>query len=177
VPPPERDARFTAVADQVWTPVRRYLARRADPADVDDLMAEVLLVVWRRLDHLPEGDPLPWAYGVAAHCLSNSQRSDRRRGALLRRLRDEPPTPPPPPADDRVATALRALPEAQQEVLRLWAWEGLEAADIAQVLGLTPGAAASRLSRARSALRENFPDARQDLHAAGHKQDREEKEP
>ena len=69
--------RFEALAAEVVEPVRRFLARRTDRDTADDVLAETLLVCWRRLDELP--DPaLPWVYGVARHCLANAGRSDRR---------------------------------------------------------------------------------------------------
>lgn len=163
---PDDDARrerFELLAGQVWDPVRRFLRRRAPADAVDDVLAEVLLVLWRRLEHVPADEPLPWCYGVARGCLANELRGARRRGQLLRRLAAEPPAPP--PVDDvELAEALAQLRPADREVLRLWAWEGLEARDIAVVLGCSAGAAATRLSRARGALRERL---RQDPAGAG----------
>lgn len=56
-------------------------------------------------------------------------------------------------------------------MLRLWAWEGLEPRDIAIVLDITANAAAVRLSRAKSALKEQLS---KDPAGAGHNRDREE---
>lgn len=165
-----RRERFEAVAREVWHPLERYLRRRAAPDDVDDLLSEVLLVVWRRLDDVPAMEPLPWCYGVAARCLANARRGTERHLRLVRRLRDEPKAPP--PADDpRLAEALPRLTGTDQEVLRLWAWEGLEAKDIATVLQLTPNAAAARLSRAKKSLKSEL--ARHDRRSAGQEQVRE----
>ncbi len=63
-------ARFEALAAEVVEPVRRFLARRTDPDTAEDVLAETLLVCWRRLDQVPE-PALPWVYGVARNCLAN----------------------------------------------------------------------------------------------------------
>jgi RNA polymerase sigma-70 factor (ECF subfamily) len=170
----ERHARFEALAAQVWEPLQRFLARRAGPHDAEDVLAEVLLVLWRRLDDVPDDGALPWSYAVAHRCLANARRGEERRLTLLRRLRDEPPLPPAPDEDPELACALARLRGADLEVLRLWAWEGLEPRDIAVVLGLTANAAAVRLSRARTALRKELG---KDPVAAGQKTGREEEVP
>ena len=64
-----RTARFTAVATDLWEPLQRYLRRRTDADDVDDIAAETLTVMWRRLDDIPHGAELPWCYSIARRCL------------------------------------------------------------------------------------------------------------
>ncbi|MGB7981220.1 MAG: sigma-70 family RNA polymerase sigma factor, partial [Candidatus Nanopelagicales bacterium] len=49
--------------------------------------------------------------------------------------------------------ALDDLAETDAELLRLWAWEQLEPAEIAAVLGCSPGTARTRMHRARTRLR------------------------
>ena len=86
-----RRARFETLAPEVIDAVRRYLARRTDPATADDVLSETLLICWRRLDEIPE-EHLPWAYGVARNCLSNAERGHRRQFRLLSRIsRLDPP--------------------------------------------------------------------------------------
>lgn len=160
----DRPQRFEALAASVGEPLQRYLRRRCAPDDVDDALADVLLVLWRRLDDVPPDDPLPWTYAVARRVLANSRRSEDRRLALVSRLRRERPAEPATP-DDRVGAALARLRETDRDVLRLWAWEGLEPRDLAVVLECSAGAAASRLSRARAALRAELG---QDRGTAGH---------
>ena len=80
-----RKERFEAVARTILEPLRRYLARRTDPATADDVLAETLLVCWRRLDDLPD-DPLPWSYGVARNCLANAERGVRRQQRLASKI-------------------------------------------------------------------------------------------
>ncbi|WP_392958013.1 RNA polymerase sigma factor [Streptomyces sp. LN245] len=99
-----RERRFEALACLVAQPLYRYLLRRADPGQVDDVLAETMLVLWRRLDDVPgmagdaklaADDVLPWCYGVARGCLANARRADGRRLRLMERLRHAASPPPP----------------------------------------------------------------------------------
>lgn len=157
-----RDRAFRALVAQVHEPLTRYLIRRASVADAEDVLAETLLVLWRRLDDVPVEEPLPWCYGVAARVLANARRGERRRQALAHRIAIvDPPASIPAPEDrmegceraEEVRAALAGLPESDREVLRLWAWESLAPAQIAVALGITPNAASIRLHRARGRLR------------------------
>ncbi|WP_459610450.1 RNA polymerase sigma factor [Corynebacterium urogenitale] len=51
-----------------------------------------------------------------------------------------------------ISRALTSLTRSDQELLTLHAWEGLDAPQIAEVLGIAPGTARVRLHRARSRL-------------------------
>ena len=106
-----RRARFEALVAVVVEPVRRFLARRADPDTADDVLADTLLVLWRRLDDVPAGDEaLPWTYAVARNALANAERGARRQRRLAHRITVVDPPDEVAPAeaepDDRVAAAL-----------------------------------------------------------------------
>ena len=152
-----RQARFEAVVEAVYEPLQRYARRRGDPDAVDDVVADALLVIWRRLDEVPDGAVLPWCYRVTANCLANSRRATGRRMRLATRVAAlDPPrdhqdhTPPDPMLHD----ALRTLSPSDQEVLRLWAWEDLAPSEIAVVLGVSANAVSIRLHRAKGHLAE-----------------------
>ncbi len=143
--------RFEALYREHAGAVRAYALRRSDPSTADDVVADVFLVLWRRLDEVPES-PLPWLLGVARRVLANRRRGSARREALVARLGAEAtPAPGPwePLGDPEVATALRALSERDRELLLLIAWEGLTHAEAAQALGLRQGAFTVALHRAR----------------------------
>jgi RNA polymerase sigma-70 factor (ECF subfamily) len=148
-----REERFEALMAEVYGPLQRFLRRRSD--DGDDVLADTMLVLWRRLDDVPEDAALPWAYGVARGCLQNARRSDERRWSLLRRVAAEP-DPSPPDEDPELAEAFARLPAPDREVLRLWAWEQLQPREIAVVLDITPNAASIRLHRATVKLRTHL---------------------
>lgn len=70
----ERRAAFDALVVAANLPPLRYLRRRIDPAAADDVLGDVLLVMWRRVDDIPDEAPLTWCYGVARGCLANALR-------------------------------------------------------------------------------------------------------
>jgi RNA polymerase sigma-70 factor (ECF subfamily) len=156
-----RRARFERLAPELIEPLRRFLARRADPATAEDVLAETLLVCWRRLDDVPE-QPLPWAYGVARNCLANAERGERRQRRVAAKVAAvDPPALTTRPAgsddvDPDLTAALARLRPEEAELLRLWAWEQLTPAEIAATLGITANAASIRLHRAREKLREEL---------------------
>lgn len=167
----ERRLRFEAIAAEVYDPLQRYIRRRVAADDTGDLLNDVLLVIWRRLDDVPSGTPLPWTYAVARRVLSNHRRSAQRRLHLVEKLESEPtPTmildPAESLADPDLARALGTLPAHDQEVIRLWAWEQMEPREIAAVLGSTANAVSLRLSRARKKLGDEL--GRQDPPPPGH---------
>lgn len=145
------------------------------PADaVDDVLAETLSVVWRRLDDVPEGASLPWCYGVARRMLSNYRRGDQRRLRLVERLSFEPQSAGVDPQDANIGdsdleAALDQLSDSERELIHLWAWEQLEPREIAVVIDATPNAVSLRLTRAKQKLAETL--TRQNPHASGHTPD------
>lgn len=165
-----REGSFEAVMALVYEPLQRYLRRRCPADDVDDVLNATLLTIWRRIDDVPEGGPLPWCYGVARRSLANHRRGALRRLRLVRRI--EAATPPAErcawseQADIALHEAVERLSDLDQEVVRLWAWEHLEPREIALVLGATPNAIAVRLGRIRRKLAGEL--ARQDPVVAGH---------
>ncbi len=178
---PARRERFEEVAAEVVEPVRRFLNRRTDPATADDVLADTLLVCWRRGGEVPD-EPLPWAYGVARRCLANAERGARRQQRVAGRVAtvDPPTASVPGPGDDEPAAvevvthALTALPATDAELLRLWAWEQLSPAEIAVVLDITANAASIRLHRAREKLRAEL---RKNGVGAGHEETTERRKP
>jgi len=160
------EERFTALMREVGGPLRRYVVRRIAADQVDDVLADVFLVVWRRLDDVPADEALPWCYGVAHLCLANARRSQRRRLELVDKLQREPSAPA-PDDDPDLAEALAQLSETDRELIQLWAWEQLQPVEIGAVLGLSANAVSLRLSRARRKLHLLL---RQESVSAGHKQ-------
>lgn len=156
-----RRARFEAVMATVYEPLQRYLARRADPETAADALADAALVVWRRLDEVPDGAELPWCYAVARRCLANQRRGRDRRLRLVQRVAAHTEGAGTAPsltsaADAELHDALGRLGDDDRELLRLWAWEQLTPAEIAVVFGLTPNAVSIRLHRARQKLAESL---------------------
>lgn len=151
------DLDFDQLVHTVIEPVRRYLNRRTDHATADDIAAEVLVVLWRRISSVPAGAEVPWAIGIARLQLNNFERAERRRQRLVAKIVSaDPPTDAYAPADferderaDEVRAALGRLRRADAELLTLHAWDELSNAQIAVALGISSNAVAIRLHRAK----------------------------
>lgn len=174
----KRRHRFEALAAEVYEPLQRYVRRRAPAQDVDDIVADTMLTLWRRLDDVPVDAGLPWTLGVARRQIANHRRSNGRRLSLALRIGSQPRPDPEDsnPLDPELEVALANLGEPDREILRLWAWQGMEAAEIGTALGITPNAAAIRLHRAKKKLGENLDLARKEEVASGHSHRRRREE-
>lgn len=149
------EQRFTELAHAVGPALRRYVVRRVPEAAVDDVLADVFLVLWRRLRDVPADEPLPWCYAVARHCVANQRRAARRQSGLVERIaahRTVTVLPDDDPDHAELHEALAGLADLDREVLQLWAWEGLAPREIATVTGLTANAVSIRLHRLRRRL-------------------------
>lgn len=147
---------FEALYEQHASAVKGYAMRRTDPARADDVVAEVFLVAWRRLDDIPE-EPRPWLFGVARRVLANERRRVSRQGVAFERLEPglglgEDPAEAAELADRPLREALANLSEADRDALLLTAWEGLSHRDAARALGVREATFSVRLYRARRRL-------------------------
>lgn len=165
------EQQFRALYDGNFAAVLGYTLRRVEqPADAADVVSEVFLVAWRRLDEAPPGDGRPWLFGIARHTLSNYHRGQRRRQRLGGRLRDTlardvTPDPAVGIAEwDRIRRALLRLRPDDRELLMLVGWDGLTPTEAAGVVGIAPGTARMRLARARQRVRQLLGE---DLREAG----------
>ncbi|WP_295696562.1 sigma-70 family RNA polymerase sigma factor [Lapillicoccus sp.] len=154
------ERRFQDVFDSCASLVHAYALRHTDPESAQDVVSDVFLVAWRRMDQLP-AEPLAWLLVVARNTLANSRRSATRRGQLERRLAaaaGHGTTATAQPAEelavDRASmlAALAELTDAEREAILLIAWDGLTAADAARVAGCSRNAFDARLHRARDRL-------------------------
>lgn len=168
----DRRRRFEDLVEEVADPVRRYLWRRTDQTTADDVLSETLVVLWRRLDAVPD-ERIAWAIGVARLQLANAERSRRRQERLVARILtvDPPRETASTDGETESAEAVRAvlahLRPRDAELLRLWIWDELEPARIAPVLGISVNAATVRLHRARRRFADLWSkDAAGDGHVA-----------
>jgi RNA polymerase sigma-70 factor (ECF subfamily) len=126
------------------------------PEVVDDIVSETFLVVWRRLDDVPEV-PLPWLLAVARNVVGTEWRGAARRERLWLKAQSghvegcDPGEPE--SAGGRVLGALAVLKERDREALTLVAWDGLTPAQAAAVLGEPSARFRQRLHRAGRRLR------------------------
>jgi RNA polymerase sigma-70 factor (ECF subfamily) len=139
--------RFEQIYEEHAGAVRAYVRRRAPESMVEDVVADVFVVCLRRIDDVPR-NALPWLYGVARKTLANERRKRRDLPVAAPELSYEPE----PVGDSLLAAAFAALSDADREILRLVAWEGLSLREAARVLECSPVACRVRYHRAKSRL-------------------------
>jgi RNA polymerase sigma factor (sigma-70 family) len=165
----------------------RYYLVRAGLADAQSaaLAAVELLneVVVEALDHAdrfrPSGQPMAWLLGIAANLIKRKQfeRATRNRreplvrdlhpgiqdtlseDELFERLAALSGAEPAPAweSDEAVSDILAHVSKTDQHILRLAVLHDLNGGELAQALGVTPGAARVRLHRALNRLRAAWP--------------------
>jgi RNA polymerase sigma-70 factor, ECF subfamily len=147
---------FTRLYDRYARIVHGLLLARARAADVDDLVQEVFLTAWRRLDHLRD----PAAFGGWLVMIARNRATD-----LHRRYIDHVELPENLPAagassapmEARAAlAAIRQLPDAYRETLVLRLVEGLTGPEIAERTGMTAASVRVNLHRGMKLLREKL---------------------
>jgi RNA polymerase sigma factor (sigma-70 family) len=151
----ESDARvrLEGLYREFATDVHAYALRRVADDVAEDIVSDVFVVAWRRLDDVPP-NALPWLLAVARKTISNYLRGDRRREALRLRLEHEGTPTVSAQLAGAALLALASLPEPDREALMLVAWEGLDSRSAASVLGCSPVAFRVRLHRARKKFRQ-----------------------
>jgi RNA polymerase sigma-70 factor (ECF subfamily) len=163
--PIDTAAGFEAAFRQHFAPVYGFLSRRVGAALAEDLAAEVFATAYRRRSayHPDRGSLRSWLYGIATNVIRRHWRAEQRLLEL-----DARPESVADIADfsagaeerviastlmPKLAAALAKLNADQRDVLLLFAWAELSHEEIAAAMGISPGTARSRLSRARAALR------------------------
>ncbi len=150
---------FRETFEQYAPRVRQYIARRVAPSDVDDVLEDVFVVLWRKRDSVQWDEGLEWwLLRTAYRCVGGAYRTKRRRDALIDRLRSQADRSEDPDDARRelVQHAMLELGERDREVLRLDVWDELSARDAARVLGVSPAAYEKRLQRAKQRFRTAF---------------------
>ena len=157
----DADGRFAASYQRHQSAVHGYLRRRVGPADAEDLLAQVFVVAWRRVEDLPAApaDRL-WLFGIARRVVADHRRSTLRRHRLRERLAAEAaPASTPSEFGDlrrRVDAALKRLSDADRQVLGLLLWDDRSLAEAAELLACSLSAVESRYRRARSRFRDAY---------------------
>lgn len=159
----DRDA-FRQLAREAAPRLRGYLRRSSrDDAQVDDLVQDVMLTLWRRADTFDPARASGWTWIFA---IARNRRIDLARKSARAEVDLEDPVlvRAGPDAPDRavgrerlrnqVREALDALPEGQRDVIVATYFEGATFREAAESQGLAVGTAKSRMRLALKALRE-----------------------
>lgn len=127
-----------------------------DPLRAEELVQQALVSTWGRWRRIEHDQPHAYVRRAMVHTHTS----------WWRRSRHESPLPPgydraaPEGNDlaerDRTVAALRLLPPRQRAVIVLRYYEDLSEADIAAVLGCSPGTVKSQASRALRTLRTHL---------------------
>jgi RNA polymerase sigma-70 factor, ECF subfamily len=160
--------RFTGLYDRYRNRVYAYAVSRSGRQLADEVVSEVFLVAWRRLDELPS-DPLPWLLVTARNVIGTEFRAAARQESLAAELASWGSGVAADIADEvserhAVLRALAALPEADRELLTLSAWHGLTPREAASVIGCSPATYFVRLHRARRRLEKAMADRPESEH-------------
>jgi RNA polymerase sigma-70 factor, ECF subfamily len=150
------ESAFARLYERYGRIVHALLLARIARDEVEDLVQDVFLTAWKRLDDLRD----PAAFGGWIAMIARNRATDaHRRAAEFVEL----------PADlagrgaasdaaeaHAALAAIRALPEAYRETLLLRLVEGLTGPEIAERTGLTPASVRVNLHRGMKLLREKL---------------------
>ncbi|TCJ31035.1 RNA polymerase sigma factor [Nocardioides jejuensis] len=157
----ERDE-FAALMRELQSLVFNVALAKLPPEDARDVVSETFLVVWQKRASAP-ADPSErrrWVWGVAHRKIQHAQQQRRRKHHDARFAHDHA-APDPVAYDDPAAVvteaesarrAFDALPAGEREAVIAALASDLSGAEIAALLGVTPSAFASRLSRGREKI-------------------------
>ncbi len=159
---PGDPATFDALHTALRPRVLGYLARFLDAGEAEDVVQEVFLKVHRGF-HTYRGEArrTTWVFQIATHAALDRLKSASHKASRLE-AQGEIHLPHPPdqgslPLKEEMCRCIRdlvgGLPTASRTILHLSELKELSLGDVAQVLGLSPGAAKIRLHRARKLLR------------------------
>jgi RNA polymerase sigma factor (sigma-70 family) len=143
-------------------------------AEADEVMASAFFELWRRRTdvRLVDGSVLPWLLVTATQLSRNRTRGMIRYQRLLSRLPREDPVDAVESATEslerlelrkQISAALRRMSATDAALMTLTVVDGLSTAEAAAAVGLAPGAARMRLSRARGRLRALLEDVHEPL--------------
>jgi RNA polymerase sigma-70 factor (ECF subfamily) len=135
--------------------VHGILLARAPRDAVDDLVQDVFLTVYQRLDSLRD----PAAFGGWLAMIARNRATDHHRRTRETEELDERMAVTHDAGEQQAQAALaaiRQLPEAYRETLILRLVEGMSGAEIAGRTGLTPASVRVNLHRGMKMLREQL---------------------
>ena len=146
------------VRHEPWLAAR--LAHRcADSSIVDEAISDTFLAVWRNASWRGEGDVGAWLWGVAIRSLLHRLRPRKNVFERLAALRGSDAVSAEEEVLARVqyshvGVALGRLSPELRAVVQATVLDGLSTREAATLLGIPSGTVKSRMSRARSELRE-----------------------
>jgi RNA polymerase sigma-70 factor (ECF subfamily) len=165
-PSPEQDARYAEAIAQYGGALKRLAgATEANPERRRDLLQDMHVALWRSFASFDGRCALrTWVYRVAHNVAASHVDKERRtrRGFVsldeIEHLRDLSDIGAEYEAGDAIArlnALIRQLGSPDRQIITLYL-EALDAASIAEIVGLSPGAVATRVSRLKAKLARHF---------------------
>jgi len=171
---PTRDAYYQEAIDRFGQALDRLTrAYEADPDTRRDLIQEVHFAIWRSFAGYDRRCSLrTWVYRVAHNTatshITRAFRLRRQQFVTLDELAMEPADPEPSADEalgrrralDQLYTLIRQLDPIDRQVIVSYL-EGIEAADIAEIVGTSPGAVGMKVHRIKRLLARQFNEGSQ----------------
>jgi RNA polymerase sigma-70 factor (ECF subfamily) len=147
---------FTRVAKSVQPDLRRFCIWHAgQSADVDDLVQEVLLRMFKGLETFrAESRALSWIFTIARRACIDRSRVARREYLLMSALENAITTSQFHVSASTlpISELIRSLPTSLRESFVLVKIFGFSYAEVAEIVGCPLGTVQSRVARARASL-------------------------
>jgi RNA polymerase sigma-70 factor, ECF subfamily len=143
--------------------LRPFIARRVEPAAIDDVMQDVFVRMQRGLSQLREEERFTsWLFQIARSAVAEHQRARARHP-----IADDTPDAAAEPDDEHDRDAARALAgcvarfvaqleSPYREAVTLVELEGRTAKEAAEMVGISLSGMKSRVQRGRAQLRDLF---------------------
>ncbi len=151
---------------EVEARLRPFIARRIAPADIDDVVQDVLVRMHRSVAAMRADDRFAaWVFQIARNAIADHGRARARHPLAHDDRPADLPAPPSDEPDDRAAADglvgcvtrfVARLPSPYREAITLVELEGLTSKQAAALVGVSVSGMKSRVQRGRAQLRDMF---------------------
>lgn len=158
---------FALIFDRHFDAVHSYARRRVGESAADGVASQTFLIAFdrRQAYDSSRANARPWLLGIATNLIHNKRRQEKRQLRAYAKAGADTEVDPLEGIEARadagrlraqLVAVLAALPKEEADPLLLFAWAELSYEEIAVALDVPVGTVKSRLSRARSRIREQL---------------------
>lgn len=159
--------RFALIFERHFDAVHSYARRRVGESAADEIASQTFLVAFDRRETFDasRSSARPWLLGIATNLIHGKRRQEKRQLRAYAKAGTDAGSDPLDGIEARadagrmrpqLAAVLAGLSKEEADPLLLFAWAELSYEEIAEALELPPGTVKSRLSRARTRVREQL---------------------
>ncbi|SCW48807.1 RNA polymerase sigma-70 factor, ECF subfamily [Ruminococcaceae bacterium YRB3002] len=144
---------FCSFSETVY---RTAYLRTRNHYDSEDIVQDVFIKLWMVSDHevfASEEHLKHWLLKVTVNCCNEHWRKTLRHPTVSLEEIEEPVVLP---EDNIIVSEIDGMSYCEEQVLRLYCFEGLSYKELSSMLDISEAAARQRLSRARRALSERL---------------------